>query len=179
MHNWILENMPFKGVGGLTLLQLTNNLACLGICQKPTLDELGIWISHHYDLGAMAGLQFLGFRLSVGQPRRTATALKVLYNHLDANLTVEDKETLVFNTIFLEHLLCKVARWSRLYNKQKRGTDLPFSDFSSSVCKSARQWDGANSLSEMSPNILPIPLTLGGDIVEKTLQDANANRAVM
>jgi hypothetical protein len=110
-HDWILKYINFPGVNNLTLLQLVNNLAYLGLSQKPTMDELALWVSHN-DLGGLAGLEFLEFKKTIGQPRQTRTILMLLYNHLDTYLSNEDKATLHFDTIFFEHLLCKVARWS-------------------------------------------------------------------
>jgi hypothetical protein len=177
-HDWILKNMHFSGVNNLTLLQLVNNLAYLGLTQKPTLDELALWVSQN-DLGALAGLEFLGFKKTLHNPRHTRTILMLLHDHLDWHLSSEDKATLHFDTIFLEHLLCKVARWSREYNHTRDPKDLVFSDFTQMVCQAAEGkssgWDGVRNVCAVSPDMLPIPCIIPKRIWEDTLNYAHAN----
>lgn len=175
VHDWIAKDIHFRGVNNLTLLQLTNNLAYLGLCEKPSFDELAAWISNN-DLGAISGLEFLGFKKTLGQPRRTRTALMLLYTHLEEHLLKEDQDTLTLDTVLLEHILCKVSRWLKVYNRQVKSGQASFSDFALKVCRSAPQFDGQTTLSEANPDILPIPLTFSEDTIRKVMTYANNNK---
>ena len=52
--------------------------------------------------------------MTVGIERIKAVrrAFACVYFFLHNNLSEEDKRTLGFGTIFVEHLLCKIARWT-------------------------------------------------------------------
>lgn len=109
-----LINVPtFKT--GLTRLQLANYLVSLNIVDAPSSDEIARWIHVHPKLGAFHGLQQLGFCLVTSNINTTRAAFACVYRHLDENLTQDDKKISSFGPIFVEHLLCKIARWhSRL-----------------------------------------------------------------
>ncbi|KAJ7429677.1 hypothetical protein B0H11DRAFT_1766775 [Mycena galericulata] len=100
----------------LTALQLANNLVILGVCQSPEPEVMATWIAEKGDLGAFKGLQHLGFNIQSLDPLATRAAFLCVYNHLDENLSVADKRDLGFGVIFVEHALCKVQRWSQIYN---------------------------------------------------------------
>lgn len=102
---------------GLTRLQLSNYLVTLKIIEPPSPDEMAQWIHKNHGLGASVGLQALGFHLSSNYFNTTRAAFTIVYRHLDENLTNEDKDLLHFGTIFVEHLLCKVTRWTGRYSK--------------------------------------------------------------
>jgi hypothetical protein len=105
---------------GLTNLQFANNLVCLGRCQPPTVGEIADWIFKNPKKGAFKGLVALGFNI-VGRPAHwTKAAFQVVLDHLQATLSLEDRNLLVFGTIFLEHVLCKVSRFAYLIRKTRR-----------------------------------------------------------
>ncbi|KAF8057995.1 hypothetical protein FPV67DRAFT_1428995 [Lyophyllum atratum] len=108
----MLTGLAISGFkSGLTVMQTANALAHAEIVESPTLSELADWIWQNSHLGAFAGLVALGYKL----PNRKAVyvALTIVFNHLDKHLTQLDKNILGFGTIFLEHLLCKVSRWTK------------------------------------------------------------------
>ncbi|KAJ7704837.1 hypothetical protein B0H17DRAFT_920968, partial [Mycena rosella] len=92
---------------GLTPLQFANNLVFLGICEAPAAEEVAGWIASNKTLGAYNGLLRLGFSLT-GYASIVAAYMSV-YDHLERNLSKDDKKCLGFGTLFVEHLLCKVG----------------------------------------------------------------------
>jgi hypothetical protein len=94
----------------LTGTQLCNNLVIAGICSPPTLDSLGNWIWIHKTLGAYRGLELMGFHCTTRNA--TIKAFECVYDHLDHHLSQTDRVALGFDSIFLEHALCKVQRWT-------------------------------------------------------------------
>ncbi|KAJ7162370.1 hypothetical protein C8R46DRAFT_854523, partial [Mycena filopes] len=109
-----IQKFGFFGLkgDGLTTLQLANNLVLLGICEPPEPEVMAAWIADKGDLGAFKGLRLLGFNVQHSDPLATRAAFLCVYNHLKENLSSEDKTTLGFSVIFLEHVLCKVQRWT-------------------------------------------------------------------
>jgi hypothetical protein len=77
---------------------------------------MAAWIAEKGDLGAFKGLNLLGFKLEASDALATCAAFLCMYIHLDENLSPEDKKTLDFGVIFLEHLLCKVQCWTSRYD---------------------------------------------------------------
>lgn len=118
----MLKSLKISGfMSGLTVMQTCNALAFSNIISPPTLFELAEWIWQHQHLGAFAGLIFLGFKLP--SQKAVFIALTSIFNHLDVNLTTADKRVLGFDTIFLEHLLCKVSRWTKRLTELKKWAD--------------------------------------------------------
>lgn len=108
----------------LTTMQMAHNMAILGLCAEPLLEEMADYISK-CDKGAKSGLDILGFR--VQSLPLLKTSFLAIHTFLDHFLTCSDKETLGFGIMFTEHLLHSVACWvTRLkgaMDLQKEGND--------------------------------------------------------
>lgn len=123
MHNFIASlNIPGFQTG-LTLFQACNNLSILEVCRPPTPEEMAHWVSLHRGLGAFNGLRLTGFCLGEGT-RQTRAAFMCVYNYLDEHLSPGDKATLGFGAIFVEHLLCKVSRWTKRCSEMVKSQNL-------------------------------------------------------
>ena len=94
---------------GLTSLQFANNLWVAGIVDDPPILDMVTWLHLNCDLGATRGLEKLGFQVKTF--RGLHAAFLAVHNHLAEYLSASDKHILHFGVIFVEHLLCKVARW--------------------------------------------------------------------
>ncbi|KAJ6532929.1 hypothetical protein DFH09DRAFT_863561, partial [Mycena vulgaris] len=136
---------------GLTPLQFANNLVFLGICNPPAPEEVASWIASNKSLGAYNGLVKLGFSLA-GYSSIVA-AYMVVYNHLQTNLSDDDKQRLGFGSLFVEHILCKVGRWDYRLRLQQH----PFILMSQQAAAvQGQSWmKGANSTDHQA---FPIPL---------------------
>ncbi|KAF7321582.1 CBF domain-containing protein [Mycena kentingensis (nom. inval.)] len=102
------------GRGSITRMQLANFLALSDLCEPPSVQEISavIWENKK---GATQGLKLLGFEVSGKQAKdRILAAVQIVQGFLDDKLGVDDKKTLGFGTIFIEHFLCKVTRWHRM-----------------------------------------------------------------
>lgn len=149
---------------GLTLLQTVNNLSYQNICQIPSGQEVGVWISKNTNLGAMGGLRLLNFSLLTKV--HIQVSVQCIYEHLDTFLTKKDKQDLGFDGIFLEHILCKVRRWTTLYNDvMGKGA---FSIMVKELEAKGQKWTpGAN---EMDPEAFPFPLLVKPDLIETVIE---------
>jgi hypothetical protein len=157
MFTWLSTNISIDGFGGLTIFQCVNNLAYTGLCQKPTLAELAAWMSNG-KLGASGGLCLLGFTIGKVRTMQIYIALSVLHSWILSHLSEEDKVDLHYDTIFLEHMLCKVARWSHLWKKH---LDISkFQDETERLCRLAPNYERGVSISEAHPDALPFPYHL-------------------
>lgn len=144
---------------GLTLLQTANNLVFADIVAMPSVVDVAFWIAKHRTLGAYRGLQMLGFS-NMSSTQSVLYAFRAVYDHLNENLTADDKKILGFSPLFLEHTLCKVARWSsRLSTASKTSVLLPnISELSSLAESLAIPWvPGNNGINYMA---FPFPLTI-------------------
>jgi hypothetical protein len=144
----------------LTLLQTVNNLSYQNVCQIPSGQEVGLWISKNTNLGAMGGLKLLNFSLL--SKVHIQVSAQCIYEHLDMFLTEKDKQDLGFDGIFLEHVLCKVRRWTTLYDDAMgKGA---FSIMVKELEAKDREWTpGAN---ETDPEAFPFPLLVEADLIE-------------
>jgi hypothetical protein len=164
--NKLCKKLKLHGFNdGLTNLQFANNLASLGLCQQPTVDEIAKWIFEHQKKGAFKGLLALGFKIQ-GRPQHwTKAAFQCIYDHLSATLSPMDHDELRFGTIFVEHILCKVSRFA--YILRKAGRSRKASTHSTISPLSLRQialdaarssnWVGEADSSDRSGKTLPIP----------------------
>lgn len=112
--------MPHMGkVGNLTGYLFLADLACSGVVQEPTAEEVGYYVAK-MDKGAWTALDELGLTL----PRNHATEVSILedmaagafeqlYDDLRAVLGEQTATKLEFSPILLEHVLCKYQRLSR------------------------------------------------------------------
>ena len=170
---------------GLTNLQFANNLVCLGLCQSPTVGEIADWIFRNPKKGAFKGLVALGFDI-VGRPAHwTKAAFQVVLDHLNATLSLDNRTLLVFGTIFLEHVLCKVSRFTYLLCKTRRKCKQQSIDEGEETvdeglslkrigAQAAREigssWSSSGNLDNETGKILPIPVKCDVDRLQASVQ---------
>ncbi|KAF9028348.1 hypothetical protein BDZ89DRAFT_986805 [Hymenopellis radicata] len=111
----MIEGIGIQGFGSksITSMQLANFMALVGLCRLPSVETMGS-LTWKNGKGALNGLVNLGFDVRNAGERDVIRAFKCVYDYLDHYLSAGDKETLGFGAIFVEHLLCKVIRWSNL-----------------------------------------------------------------
>jgi hypothetical protein len=129
----------------------------------PTAVEMATWISENPTLGACGGLKDIGFDIDSTPAIRAA--FLVVYNHLEKHLSVSDKSLLRFGPIFVEHVLCKVPRWTQ-YLKEKARVDLTALGHSAVL-------DGQKWIQDQNVNdemCFPIPVAIRLDNARATLQ---------
>ncbi|KAJ7145016.1 hypothetical protein C8R46DRAFT_1045713 [Mycena filopes] len=90
---------------GLTAMQMVNMLSYWNVIWKASIQ-----------LGAVAGLELLGFRTN-NRDRIQAVYICCHY-FLNKHLTDDDKKLLGFDTAFTEHDLCKVPQWNHYVGKR-------------------------------------------------------------
>ncbi|TFY57496.1 hypothetical protein EVJ58_g6986 [Rhodofomes roseus] len=99
------------GIGAHSSTMLASEFVYQGIVAHPTAEEMGstVW---HIKSGALGGLTYLQI-LPLGKVTKAATmaTFKSAYEHLDNTLPNTTKQSIGFDEIMVEHLLCKVARW--------------------------------------------------------------------
>lgn len=104
---------------GITQMQFANTLALLGLCNLPSCDEMAKVVRANKRMGAFEGLQRLGLNVNAGSSEvDVRDAFRCVYDTLDHLLASADKVSLRFNAIFVEHLLCKVSRWEKMFPKK-------------------------------------------------------------
>jgi len=145
-------------------LQTINNLSYQNICQIPSGQEVGVWISRNANLGAMGGLRLLKFSLQTKV--HIQVSAQCVYEHLDVFLTKKDKQDLDFDGIFLEHVLCKVRRWTTRYdNAMGKGA---FANMVKEIEAKDQEWTpGAN---ETNSEAFPFPLHVKADLIESVIK---------
>jgi hypothetical protein len=180
-YKWISEHVKINGFAGLTLFQCVNNLAYVGICKKPSLAELAVWTSNNSSLGAAHGLSYLGFSCSRGPAMvwRLYGALTVLNSFLCHYLSKEDQADLHYDTIWIEHMLCKLSRWANIWKKGAGGDN--FYDTAEKMCISATPYSMTfKSSADSAHNTyrLPIPakMQMEDKCVTLALQSCNEDQ---
>ncbi|KAJ3974865.1 hypothetical protein EV361DRAFT_793392 [Lentinula raphanica] len=104
---------------GITQMQFANTLALLNICDLPSCDTMSDIILSNKKMGAFEGLQRLGLKVDSSSSKNTVKkAFGCVYSALDHLLLPQHKKILGFNTIFVEHLLCKISRWEKMFPKK-------------------------------------------------------------
>jgi hypothetical protein len=176
----LMAEMKLNGFKtGLTKLQFANNLVSLGLCRPPTVGEIAAWIHKNPEKGAFKGLVALGFNIE-GRPEHwTKAAFQVVLDHLSSTLCLEDQDLLIFGTIFLEHILCKVSRFAYLIRsaqgrkKKLQSAEgeaitggLSLKQIGAQAADVCTTWVQGANLADCTGKILPIPVK--GDIA--TLQ---------
>ncbi|KAF9048078.1 hypothetical protein BDZ89DRAFT_1127035 [Hymenopellis radicata] len=105
------------GANSLTNLQLANSLALMGLCQHPTVDEMGAQV-FAIKKGGLGGLRLLGLHPAASQSKDSVIqAFRCVYAFMDEHLDAEHKDLFHFGPIFVEHFLCKLKRWASLFSK--------------------------------------------------------------
>ena len=139
-----ITNTKIAGFGtGLTPLQFSNSLSLIGLVAEPTLEDMTTWLAKNTKLGAFGGLKLLGFNADLEANKDACKpAFECVYRFLDEHLSTSDKQLVHFGTIFVEHLLCKVSRWS------KHGANL----------KEGGVWQWESGANEVDCMAFPIPV---------------------
>ncbi|KAH7919988.1 hypothetical protein BV22DRAFT_995875, partial [Leucogyrophana mollusca] len=102
-REWLVARKLICFTLELAPFQFLNNLVNAGILYT------------HPQLGAFNGLAWINFKVDCWPVHWAEASFKTFYAHLNRYLSPEDKEMLVFDTVFMEHLLCKVARYSKAF----------------------------------------------------------------
>ncbi|KAI0037699.1 hypothetical protein FA95DRAFT_1471579, partial [Auriscalpium vulgare] len=106
-----IEKLDLPGLKtGLTKFQTAVNLVFSHIIEPPTIDDIAVWMFTHKGFGSYRGLQKCGFALDTLDS--VTAALLIVQDHME-QLTDDDKELLYPGPIFIEHCLCKIARWTK------------------------------------------------------------------
>jgi hypothetical protein len=128
MVEWIMKrNINCLNNYSLTVLQMANNAALRHLCLLPTKFEMAEFLANASkskrgeEKGGIRGLELLGFNLSTRKDRRRwiYAAFISFYDHLDTYLSDTDKVELHFGAMFVEHLLCKIARYDSIFRNDK------------------------------------------------------------
>ncbi|KAJ8695004.1 hypothetical protein PTI98_007631 [Pleurotus ostreatus] len=133
-HSWLecthfLRSFMVDGFKSdtLTMLQCANSLAFAGIVDPPDIITMGSWIFNHTGLGAYRGLNELGFKIS--NITEAVAAFAMVHNHLLTHIGEDGKNTLGMasdcSAIAVEHILCKVTRWTKVL----KGSQMSWDDF--------------------------------------------------
>lgn len=111
----------FCEIGDLASYLLTADYAYAGLVVLPTLTEVADSVVR-INKGAAAALEILGLlkrrKLKSGYAKPNAAecraVIATLFEFLDAHLTQQEKELMIFDGIFVEHMLCK---WAKAYRR--------------------------------------------------------------
>ncbi|KAJ7026433.1 hypothetical protein C8F04DRAFT_1190497 [Mycena alexandri] len=110
-----VKNKPvFAFCGPLTAHLLVSDFVDAGVVKPPTALELGRVIAR-IRAGAIAGLQALDyFHEARPMPHHISRSFVALYDHLDTELTQDEKRRMRFGPLMLEHSLLGITRCARL-----------------------------------------------------------------
>lgn len=111
--------LTFKNIGPLAAFLMVGDLIDSKFLPVPSPKALGSLISQ-LDKGAMKGLKRLGLVAENSKQEDIETAFVDLHNHLVSQLTAEDRTTIGYNVVMLEHALCKYQRIYRLPRRAKQ-----------------------------------------------------------
>ncbi|KAK7001419.1 hypothetical protein R3P38DRAFT_2559080 [Favolaschia claudopus] len=152
---------------GLTAMQLVNTLAFSGIVQMPTVMVMANWIADNQGLGAVAGLQLLGFKTT--SKNQIRAAFICFHNYLDCKLTALDKQALGFHPPFTEHVLCKIPRWEK-YLKADGCPSL------SQMLEDLGDIEWISGSNAQDPSAMPFPLVPNEKDLELALEKGGEER---
>ncbi|KDR72043.1 hypothetical protein GALMADRAFT_74284 [Galerina marginata CBS 339.88] len=162
-----LQQQKIVGFGsGLTPFQLANHLAALKIVDAPSAIDIANWISQNKKLGAHQGLSNLGFHLDAKNAMSVHCAFMCIYRHFEEYLTAEDKAIVFFSPIFVEHILCKVTRWtSRLASENAEGH---LEKLASEAEASDNAWKSDENL--VDSKAFPVPMIIAEEFLKKVIE---------
>ncbi|KAK7015295.1 hypothetical protein R3P38DRAFT_2543587 [Favolaschia claudopus] len=152
---------------GLTAMQLVNTLPFSGIVQMPTAMAMANWIADNQGLGAVAGLQLLGFKTTTKNQIRAAFIC--FHNYLDSKLTALDKQVLGFHPPFTEHVLCKIPRWEKYLKAD--GCSSP-----SQMLEELGDIEWISGSNAQDPSAMPFPLVPNEKDLELALEKGGEER---
>lgn len=107
VNKWLISNIP--NIGGLSSLLICGDLIEAGVLTMPTANEWGglIFTLKMGAKGAMEVLNLTGKRACREEVTEAFTSLDFA---LQQELEEEEKVTMNYNVIMLEHALCKIKR---------------------------------------------------------------------
>jgi hypothetical protein len=108
VYRWLV-NSSFRNIGGLSALLICGDLIEAGILPMPTAHEWGGLI-YSLKMGARGAMELLGFITVQANKGEVTDAFVSLDSALQQELTEEEKVTMKYNVIMLEHALCKIKR---------------------------------------------------------------------
>lgn len=121
IYKFFLKGSPkvFQQIGDLAGYLLSADYVYAGVVEIPTIEEMGT-IIRKINRGAVAGLEILGLISPRGRTTRGTyqkadekeciSGFRKLYEYLDGVLSPEEKDIVGFDTIMVEHTLCKLSR---------------------------------------------------------------------
>lgn len=99
----------FRNIGSLTALLICGDLIEAGILPMPSIEDWSGLI-HRLGKGAKAGMEMFGLIRKDGSKEEVREAFASLDLALRRKLRTDEKETMGYNIIMLEHTLCKIKR---------------------------------------------------------------------
>jgi hypothetical protein len=158
IRNFAMRHKFIGLMDGLTQIQFANNVALAYIASHPTMDEISPWIAKHPKLGAYGGLRAMGFSVAPGKSGEpwVRGAFRCVYDHLDLHLSQEDKDELRFGAMFVEHLLCKLVRWIKVFERAKIGVNL--ATMAHAAANDKVPWICGANYEDSTGQLMPIPL---------------------
>jgi hypothetical protein len=115
VHKWLTSSVIgenttlFRNIGNLTALLICGDLIEAGILEMPTALEWGGLI-YSLRMGAKDGMNLLGLTSQKSSKSEVSQAFASLDAALQCELEEEEKATMNYNVIMLEHALCKIKR---------------------------------------------------------------------
>ncbi|KAH7917174.1 hypothetical protein BV22DRAFT_1026874 [Leucogyrophana mollusca] len=170
-REWLAARKLICFTSGLTPFQFLNNLVNAGILYPPSVEQSGSWIGQHRRLGAFDGLARIGFKVDCRPVHWAEASFKTFYAHLDRYLSPEDKEMLVFDTVFTEHLLCKVARYSKAFCEGDKIT-LDSLGRQAILQEASMPWISGENLEDATGKLFPIPLHTDKESLKRIVEQA-------
>lgn len=107
--------------GDLTCMLLAGDLCYAGVVKIPDCTEMSKVI-HKLDKGALSAMKGLGFFPDNSKPSCTevTSTFTSIYLYLEKQLSDEQRRHMIFDTIMVEHLLCKFQRCLRLLSHKSK-----------------------------------------------------------
>ena len=113
VFNWLTSrengSSKFYNIGPLTALLICGDLVEAGIMPMPPSYELGQLI-HKVGKGAKDGMQMIGLVREEDDRKDFCEAFSSLDAYIESMLGADEKKTMGYNVIMLEHTLCKIKR---------------------------------------------------------------------
>jgi len=120
VFNWLKKSVPsekdstkkvklFPNIGSLTALLICGDLVEAGILSMPSIED---WSGIIYRLGkgAKAGMAMFGLTRKNSSKTEVCDAFALLDRTLQRELRTDEKDSMGYNIIMLEHALCKIKR---------------------------------------------------------------------
>ena len=113
MYYWLTSTdqgvSRFRNIGSLSALLICGDLIEAGVVLMPSPREFGELI-FRVGKGAKDGMNLIGLVKDNANREELCEAFESLHLALQSELTEDEKETMGYNIIMLEHTLCKIKR---------------------------------------------------------------------